>query len=41
MHLQVHLQVEVRRSTCEKRPSFKLQSIFSARIQAFTDLISY
>ncbi len=37
----LHPQARIRRSTREKRPSFKLRSAFSARIQAFTEPISY
>lgn len=46
MHPQTDIDLpmplqEVRRSTREKRPSFKLRSAFSARIQAFTEPTSY
>jgi len=34
-------QMEIRRSTHEKRPSFKLRSALTIRIQAFIDPISY
>jgi hypothetical protein len=33
--------VELRRSTREKRPSFKLRSAFSARIKSFLEPTSY
>src|SRR5450432_878347 len=39
--IETHPQTEIRRSTREKRPSFKLQSIFSARIQALSEPTSY
>lgn len=39
--IDTHLQVRIRRSTREKRPSFKLRSAFSARIQALIEPISY
>ena len=39
--IETHLQVRIRRSTREKRPSFKLRSAFSARIQALIEPISY
>jgi len=39
--IETHLQVEIRRSTREKRPSFKLRSAFSARIRTIYEPISY
>ena len=39
--IETHPQMEIRRSTCKKRPSFKLRLAFTARIQALIEPISY